>query len=162
MDKLIINKAQCKICGSIIMSENVNNMVRCNCGRIAVDGGHEYIKRVGDVENIIELSTQINLEELKDLNDFKELIDDLEECDKHINKINENYQINFENALKFANKTYSKYVLSEPEISLLNSNPFPTTNDNRTQLIINLNAVKRIIIQTIIKKEKEITNESDN
>ena len=35
--------------------------------------GYEYIRRIGDMESIIELSTQINLKELKDLNDFRDL-----------------------------------------------------------------------------------------
>lgn len=162
MEKLIINKAQCKQCGSIIISENVNELIRCSCGKIAVDGGYEYIRRIGDMESIIELSTQINLKELKDLNDFRDLINDLEECEKHIDKMNNDYLRNYDIALEFVNKTYSKYAVSEPKISFFNSNPFPTNNDNITQLKINLEAVKRIIIQVIIKKQKEITNDSNN
>lgn len=57
MDKKIIsNKAQCRHCGTIIESKTQNDFKRCTCGKIAVDGGHEYIKRLENEENIIELS----------------------------------------------------------------------------------------------------------
>lgn len=56
MGKIIINKAKCKKCGDIIESKEINDFKRCTCGIIAVDGGHEYIKRVGNKNNIIELS----------------------------------------------------------------------------------------------------------
>jgi predicted Zn-ribbon and HTH transcriptional regulator len=37
--KIKVNKAQCKKCGDVIESKTVNNMKRCSCGSIAVDGG---------------------------------------------------------------------------------------------------------------------------
>lgn len=51
-----INKAKCKKCGDIIESKTVNDFKRCSCGSIAVDGGLEYLKRIENEENIIELS----------------------------------------------------------------------------------------------------------
>ncbi len=61
MEKIIINKAKCKKCGDIIESKEINDFKRCTCGSIAVDGGHEYIKRVGNKNNIIELSKFDNM-----------------------------------------------------------------------------------------------------
>lgn len=55
-NKIISNKAQCKKCGDIIESKEINDFKRCTCGSIAVDGGHEYIKRIGNPDDVIELS----------------------------------------------------------------------------------------------------------
>lgn len=56
MEKIIVNKAKCKKCGDIIESKEVNDFKRCTCGSIAIDGGQEYIKRVGNKDDIIELA----------------------------------------------------------------------------------------------------------
>ena len=61
MKKIIVNKAKCKKCGDIIESKEVNDFKRCICGSIAVDGGLEYIKRVGNKDDIIELSKIENI-----------------------------------------------------------------------------------------------------
>ena len=61
MKKIIVNKAKCKKCGDIIESKEVNDFKRCICGSIAVDGGLEYIKRVGNKEDVIELSKFENI-----------------------------------------------------------------------------------------------------
>ena len=61
MEKIIVNKAKCKKCGDIIESKEANDFKRCICGSIAVDGGHEYIKRVGNKDDIIELSKVENI-----------------------------------------------------------------------------------------------------
>ena len=61
MAKIIINKAKCKECGDIIESKEANDFKRCICGSIAVDGGQEYIKRVGNKDDIIELSKFENI-----------------------------------------------------------------------------------------------------
>lgn len=59
--KIIINKARCKKCGDIIESKDLNDFKRCACGSIAVDGGHYYIKRIGNKDDIIELSKVENI-----------------------------------------------------------------------------------------------------
>jgi hypothetical protein len=51
-----INKAQCKICGDILESTDRHDFKYCSCGSVAVDGGHDYARRVGDPKNFIELS----------------------------------------------------------------------------------------------------------
>lgn len=52
-NKIISNKAQCK---DIIELKDTNDLKRCTCGSIAVDGGLEYIKRIGNPDDVIELS----------------------------------------------------------------------------------------------------------
>ena len=55
--EVVVNKAQCKLCGDVIQSTNRHDFVRCGCGEIAVDGGTSYLKRSAkNLENIIELS----------------------------------------------------------------------------------------------------------
>ena len=44
--KLLRNRARCKDCGEIIESFHVHDFVRCACGKIAVDGGLDYARRV--------------------------------------------------------------------------------------------------------------------
>ena len=57
MEKIIVNKAKCKLCGDIIESKHRHDFVWCKCGEIAVDGGKDYLKRcANDFNNFIELS----------------------------------------------------------------------------------------------------------
>lgn len=56
MAKIIKNAIQCKKCGEIIESTNVHDFVTCSCGACSVDGGHDYLRRCGNLEDIIDLS----------------------------------------------------------------------------------------------------------
>ncbi len=56
MDKIIRNRIKCKKCGDIIESKSVHDFVECRCRSIAVDGGHEYQRWVGNIEDIEDLS----------------------------------------------------------------------------------------------------------
>ena len=53
--KLTLNRAQCAECKDIITSYHVHDYVSCKCGSIAVDGGLEYIRRTGQLHNMIEM-----------------------------------------------------------------------------------------------------------
>jgi tRNA(Ile2) C34 agmatinyltransferase TiaS len=54
---VVVNKAQCKLCGDVIESKHGHDFVRCKCGEIAVDGGKNYLRRSAkNLDNIIELS----------------------------------------------------------------------------------------------------------
>lgn len=55
-EKIISNKIKCKKCGDIIESKTTNNLNRCSCGAVAVDGGKDYLKRIGNEEDYKELS----------------------------------------------------------------------------------------------------------
>ena len=54
--RIILNKVKCINCGEIIESKTINDFKRCMCGKIAIDGGKEYLKRIGNDEDYIELS----------------------------------------------------------------------------------------------------------
>lgn len=61
--KIICNKARCRICGEVIESRYTHEFVGCKCFResngtkgIAVDGGCSYLRRIGNPNDIVDLS----------------------------------------------------------------------------------------------------------
>lgn len=54
--KIICNKIRCKKCGDVIESRTVHDFKWCSCRSCAVDGGREYLKRLGNREDWEELS----------------------------------------------------------------------------------------------------------
>ena len=50
------NQAACNSCGEIIESTHRHDFKWCSCGRIAVDGGKDYLKRSFGKEGYKELS----------------------------------------------------------------------------------------------------------
>ena len=61
MKKILRNVIQCKNCGEIIESKYTHDLVTCKCGRVSVDGGHEYLRRcfANDENDFIELSETV-------------------------------------------------------------------------------------------------------
>lgn len=55
--KIIRNMAQCGKCGDVIESKSVHDFRTCKCGAFSVDGGREYIRRIGDIDSSVEMST---------------------------------------------------------------------------------------------------------
>ena len=53
---VVVNKCQCARCLDIIESRHRHDFVQCGCGAIFTDGGTEYIRRGGEIENIIDMS----------------------------------------------------------------------------------------------------------
>ena len=51
MPRIIRNAIRCRKCGDIIESETVHDFRVCSCGACAVDGGHYYLRRCGNLEN---------------------------------------------------------------------------------------------------------------
>lgn len=51
-----INAAVCKKCGDYIRSLNRHDFRHCKCGAIAVDGGSHYLRRMGNPEDMIEVT----------------------------------------------------------------------------------------------------------
>lgn len=46
--EIIANRVECNKCGDLIESVNRHDLVWCSCGSTAVDGGKDYLRRVGD------------------------------------------------------------------------------------------------------------------
>jgi hypothetical protein len=61
--KILRNMARCKRCGDLIESKHRHDFVRCTCGAIAVDGGTDYLRRIGVMDAFEELSEYQNEEE---------------------------------------------------------------------------------------------------
>lgn len=54
--KIIHNRIKCLKCGDIIESEYRHDYKTCSCGACAVDGGHDYLRRCGNLEDWQEMS----------------------------------------------------------------------------------------------------------
>ena len=54
--KILRNRAQCMKCNDIIESMHRHDFVSCSCGTICVDGGKDYLRRVGKFNYLKELS----------------------------------------------------------------------------------------------------------
>jgi len=50
------NAAKCLLCNTVIESKYRHDFVYCRCGACAVDGGLSYLRRVGKLEHMEELS----------------------------------------------------------------------------------------------------------
>ena len=61
--KIVKNSIQCNYCGDIITSENRHNFKECSCGKVAVDGGTDYLRRC----------FKNSIEDYTDLSEFEEL-----------------------------------------------------------------------------------------
>lgn len=68
--KIITNKAKCKKCGDIIESKYTHNFVTCKCGALSVDGGKDYLRRLGNIDDFEDMSEVV--EKMKILS-FKKL-----------------------------------------------------------------------------------------
>lgn len=54
--EIIKNAIKCKKCGDEIESKTVHDFKFCKCGAVAVDGGHDYLRRCGNREDWEEMS----------------------------------------------------------------------------------------------------------
>ena len=53
---IVVNKIRCNKGGDIIESVTDHDFEFCKCGAVAVDGGHDYLRRCGNREDWEELS----------------------------------------------------------------------------------------------------------
>lgn len=65
MNKVIIqNQVRCNKCGDEPYSATRHDFKRCKCGNIAVDGGMAYLRRVGGIRDMTDLSMNMDNEDL--------------------------------------------------------------------------------------------------
>lgn len=64
INKIRTNRIKCKKCGDIIESYDVHDFKWCSCKSVAVDGGREYLRRLGYLDDYEELSHHIQLTEI--------------------------------------------------------------------------------------------------
>ena len=48
----VTNKRQCLKCGETIYSLYRHDFVKCKCGAIAIDGGFDYCRIIGDIRSV--------------------------------------------------------------------------------------------------------------
>ena len=56
---IVQNAAVCNQCDDFIVSKHRHDFVTCKCGAISVDGGQEYLRRVGKFEDATDMSWSI-------------------------------------------------------------------------------------------------------
>ena len=56
MVKIIKNAIKCRKCGDVIESYSVHDFKFCSCESCAVDGGHDYLRRCGNLEDFEEMT----------------------------------------------------------------------------------------------------------
>lgn len=63
--EILRNAIRCNLCGNVIESEYRHDMRWCECGAVAVDGGHSYLKRsfVHSPNDFTELSEVVYTDE---------------------------------------------------------------------------------------------------
>lgn len=54
--QILVNRIKCKKCGDVIESRSCHDFKYCSCGAVAVDGGYDYLRRLGNPEDYEELS----------------------------------------------------------------------------------------------------------
>jgi len=57
---IVQNAVNCLSCGDLIVSKHRHDFVTCTCGAISVDGGQEYLRRIGDFANAVDLSWSLS------------------------------------------------------------------------------------------------------
>jgi predicted RNA-binding Zn-ribbon protein involved in translation (DUF1610 family) len=45
--RILHNRIRCTSCDTILESTSRHDFKRCECGNVAIDGGREYIRRIG-------------------------------------------------------------------------------------------------------------------
>lgn len=53
---IIQNAVVCNKCDDYIFSKTRHDFVTCSCGSISVDGGQHYLRRLGNRDDIVEMS----------------------------------------------------------------------------------------------------------
>ena len=57
---ILSNQAKCLKCGDTPYSAHVHDFQYCECGAMAVDGGMEYFRRLGNAADIEEMSISMS------------------------------------------------------------------------------------------------------
>lgn len=61
-EKVIVNKIKCNLCGDEIESKHGHDFRTCKCGAVSVDGGKNYLRRLGYRQDWTELSETVHEE----------------------------------------------------------------------------------------------------
>jgi len=73
---IIVNQIKCLKCGDKPYSQHRHDFTYCQCKTVAVDGGLDYLRRVGDLDQYEELSIELPEKAIK------AILTSLEWCDE--------------------------------------------------------------------------------
>lgn len=59
---ILKNAIKCNKCGDVIESTHVHDFKWCSCKSVAVDGGTDYLRRIGEQEDWTEMSVDTTQE----------------------------------------------------------------------------------------------------
>ena len=54
-ERILLNSIKCNNCNDILISTNRHDFNMCYCGKVGVDGGTEYLRRIGESKDITDL-----------------------------------------------------------------------------------------------------------
>lgn len=54
-EELLVNAARCFECGTYLESKHRHDFVTCECGKVSIDGGLDYVKVCGDLGSYVDL-----------------------------------------------------------------------------------------------------------
>jgi hypothetical protein len=57
--KIMVNQVRCLRCGDEPFSRSVHNYKSCKCGTVSVDGGMQYLKRCGELNQMEDISITV-------------------------------------------------------------------------------------------------------
>ena len=62
--RIVRNAIRCNFCGEIIESKYRHDYKECSCGRVAVDGGKDYLRRCfTEIDDFTDLSKVVEVED---------------------------------------------------------------------------------------------------
>jgi hypothetical protein len=67
---ILQNEIKCLKCGDQIYSGHRHDFKHCECGAVAVDGGMDYLRRLGYPEQIEELSITVDDKHIEEMLDI--------------------------------------------------------------------------------------------
>ncbi len=89
---IIKNSIKCKHCKDIITSKNRHDFNMCSCNKVGVDGGLDYLRRIGDLKDYEDLSIEGNSHE-----EFRQHLTWGKNYDENMNRLPETQWITIEN-----------------------------------------------------------------
>jgi hypothetical protein len=78
---IIQNEILCKKCDDVIYSAHRHDFKYCKCGSVAVDGGTDYLRRVGNLDEYVERSMSMDADALCECQEALHLEQDTERND---------------------------------------------------------------------------------
>ena len=89
---------RCKKCGDIIQSKHTHDMVWCKCHSIAIDGGDDYCRLTGDLDDMEFLVVENKFTEQNLNNMYEAYLKILNEKDKEIKQLQDQLAQRIEDA----------------------------------------------------------------